>query len=302
MSDALHPMLLDAKKEYLTRLGEILTPFVQYYMDSIYAAAKEEHGKHQAILCFQEELRRVPGWNNNQIRARTTEIESKYAFLQDLVAAVFVSYVKVLSSIRLSSNRPNVKLKLPRNDDFVHKVYVLSAKKFYENPDMILESTACKASLIYSALEAAVREMLPLGDVLQAYLASAVDSQDHTVNPVLSPMNSEDEDEELDNAVAGGSVSSDGDDDDEDPMEERVVSFPGPQPQQQQPMPMPMPQQQQPMPQQQQQPMMPVMDVAESGSMPHPFPPTGPGEVQTFPYNPERPSLFPGALGDHKQF
>lgn len=302
MADALHPMLLDAKKEYLTRLSEILVPFVLSYLNSTYAAAEEEAGSRHAIICFQDKLRKVPTWNSVEIQQQTQAIENKYGFLQDLVAAVFVSYVKIMSSIRLSTTRPNVKLRLPKNADFIHRVFCHSARKFYENPHCISEPASSKSVLISAAIESAVREMLPLGDVLQAYLSSAVD-EDHNVNAILSPAASDqEEDDTIDEVVAEDSSSSSSSSDHDN--EERIVQFPQQQQYQEQqgggggmmtdwqhhaqpPPPPPPP---------------PTPSVPPpSGPETLPFPPPAPFPPQQ-PQQQQRPAFFTDAADGHKGF
>jgi hypothetical protein len=193
MADALTPLLLDAKKEYSIRLCEIMSPLVLKFIDTTFRKAHENVGSRDSLIAFQEQLRCVPEWNSTIIRNHTQAIETKYSYFSDLIAAVFVTHVKVLSSIKLSSQRPNIKLKLPTNEAFVHQVYISTAKNFYENPYAAQNrDRSFRIQLISSAIESAVRAMLPMGDVLQAYLASAVNN-DHTVNPVLSPAQSGDE-------------------------------------------------------------------------------------------------------------
>jgi hypothetical protein len=226
MSDSLHPILIDAKREYQVRLTDLMTPFLLQYINGTYACAKEEVGSRNALIEFQRLLHAVPQWNSGIIRERTEAIEKKYSFFSNLVAAVFVATIKVLSSIRISSQRPNIKLKLPANDAFVHKVYVCVARNFYENVTVMRDGDlAAKKRMICNGIETAVRDMLPLGEVLTAYLSTAVD--DNQVNPVLSPVQSDDED-----AVSSIDSSSSDDDDTESkivPLDDsNNVDFPTP--------------------------------------------------------------------------
>ena len=193
-SDSLHPILIDAKREYQVRLTDLMTPFLMYYVNDTYACAKEEVGSRNALIEFQRMLHAVPQWNSGIIRERTEAIEKRFSFFSNLVAAVFVATIKVLSSIRITSQRPNIKLKLPSNDAFVHKVYVCVARNFYENVTVMRDGDlATKKRMICNGIETAVRDMLPLGEVLTAYLSTAVDDANQ-VNPVLSPVQSDDED------------------------------------------------------------------------------------------------------------
>ena len=195
MSDGLHPLLLDAKKEYVTRLTELMTPIIVSHFDQFYGAACEEN-RRKAVVGFQKQLLEIPGWNSMIVKQYTAEIEQRYGFLSQLIAAVFVTHVKVLSSIRLSNEKPTIQLRIPSDDAFVHRVYMFAAKSVYENPVAFVQgSRSSKACLVGPSIEQAVRDLIPMGDVLSAYLASAVDSEKKTVNPILSPANSDDEDE-----------------------------------------------------------------------------------------------------------
>jgi hypothetical protein len=212
--------LVDAKRMYISRLSEIVSPFVLNFIDSTYKSAKTIAGNRKSLLEFQRQLRDVPNWNSQTVSAYTRSIEAKYTYFSNLVAAVFVSYVKVLSSIKLGSDRPNIKLKLPSNDTFVHQVFVQSAKNFYDNPHCAADKTKVKAAMVQDAIETAVRNLLPLGDVLTAYLSTAV-NDDNTINPKLSPAHSSEE------------IGDDDDDDDDDDEiesirdeEEKIVHFP----------------------------------------------------------------------------
>ena len=140
------------------------------------------------------------------------------------MAAVFVTYVKVLSSIKISSARPNIKLKLPGIESFVHQVYVASAKNFYDKV-YVMQTTnpGEKEKLVADAIEVAVRTLLPLGDVLQAYLTNAVDEDRKTVNPILSPIPSDDEADPL---VENADEDEDEDEADDEFEENKFVPVP----------------------------------------------------------------------------
>ena len=190
-------LLVDAKKEYVTRLAEVVAPSVLQCMDELYTSAQNTGGTSKTLLHFQMLLREVPKWNSDAIQVRTNSIIVRAPFFGDLIAAVFVSYVKVLSSIKLNTKRPNIRLKLPSNESFVHQTYVSTAKHFYENPLLARsDDHSERFAIVVAAIESTVREMLPLADILKAYLGNSVDNSDQTMNPNLSPIQSDDDDEE----------------------------------------------------------------------------------------------------------
>ena len=224
--DTLTPFMLEAKREYLTRMTDDLSPFLLKDFQSMYATSAKSN---KALLSFQCALRAIPKWNAGIIREKTATIESKCPWVSSLIAAVFVSFIKVMSSVRVSQHeRPNIRLKLPTNDVFVHKVYVETARAYYENPQLIRQlDHNMHQTIVQNAIETAVRDQLPLQDILHVYLGKSVDDNG-TMAPILSPLNSDEEEERppADDssfsraAQATYSSSSDSeveDDDDDDP-------------------------------------------------------------------------------------
>lgn len=192
--DTLTPFLLEAKREYLTRLSDDLCPLILRDMRALYEESKRDQpGK--PLYCFQSRLKQIPKWNATVVREKTEAIEAKSPYLASLIAAVFVSFIKVMSSVRVSQDeRPNIRLKLPTNDVFVHQVYVETARKLYENPELVRQASSFeRTAVVQAAIETTVRDQLPLQDILQAYLGKSVDDEG-TMAPVLSPVHS-DEDE-----------------------------------------------------------------------------------------------------------
>lgn len=181
MDDAgLTPLLIDAKREYVGQLTDVLAPFVTNHMVNVYLAARKQT-PNGPTLTFQRALRAIPVWNSNSVRQQTAAIENKYSFLGDLVAACFVAYVKILSSVKLHHQKPNIRLKLPTNDAFVHKVYIHAAREYYANPALVRADRLAKVAVVRGAVEASVRDMLPIEDILKAYLGNTVDEDNAMV-------------------------------------------------------------------------------------------------------------------------
>ena len=123
------------------------------------------------MYAFQMSLRGIPSWNQQIISDKASEITHRFSYVDDLVAACIVTQVKIMSSIRLSSDRPNIRLKLPTTPDFIHELYTQTARRVYENP-FVMEEPVRLDEIIGQALERTVRKMIPFKDVLSAYLAS----------------------------------------------------------------------------------------------------------------------------------
>ena len=99
----------------------------------------------------------------------------------DHVAAVFVSNIQILSCVRLDTeNKKDIHIKIPTRDSFIHKVLIQCAENIFQDPLLFWheisygekrENTKKKQSLIDESIKEAIREMLPIQDILKEYLA-----------------------------------------------------------------------------------------------------------------------------------
>lgn len=176
---ALTPLLVDAKKEYMHQLADVLMPYVMNTIARIYDTSK----KNEKV--FREMLRQVPNWNAQNIDERTHEIERRNPQLQDLIAACCVSYTKVLGSIRLNqSQNSNVRVSLPQSSTFVHGVYIHVAKEFFYDPKLVYATRSVKMNLMRDAVDESTRQHVPISQLLKAYLSVAVD--DAGLDPIAA--------------------------------------------------------------------------------------------------------------------
>lgn len=176
-SSKLSPLLVEAKDQYIHQLAEIFAPFVVHAVNSAYQYAKKHAGFGKSTVEFQRKLKEIPQWNASVIAQHVTAISSKYPFFSDLVAACFVSYVKIMSSVKIHANKPNIRLRLPSDDAFVHRVFSLAAKDFYVDPSLVKASRETRMNVVRRAVEGAVRDLLPIRDILKAYLGNTVDQE-----------------------------------------------------------------------------------------------------------------------------
>ena len=173
----LSPLLVEAKNSYISQLADVMAPFVVNTINTLYMAAKKEAGFSKPTKGFQMKLREIPLWNQSMIDAQVTAITNKYKYFPELVAAAFVSYVKILSSVKIHSKKPHIQLKLPADDVFVHKIFVNAAKSFYLDPALVKSPRDVRMALVRNAVETSVRELLPTEDILRAYLGGSVDAE-----------------------------------------------------------------------------------------------------------------------------
>jgi hypothetical protein len=192
MSD-ITPLLLDAKREYTSRLREILEPQMTGTFMEMYMQCVEEEDNY---ICFQNKLREIPYWNSMIVQQKTQQLITTYSFFENLMTACIVTFVKVLSAIKLGDGRPSIKLRLPKTDEFVHELYKQMAKLLYYSPEL-LESRESMESAVGDAIEASIRRIIPYDDILESYL-TVPDTQPVENEKESSSDSSSDEEEEDD--------------------------------------------------------------------------------------------------------
>lgn len=165
--DVKNSMILQAQKEVRAHTHDFLVLPVVAFFDSMYAQSQKKDGK---LTTFQKELREVPNWPLLRVQSVLSNIQLSCDFLPQLISAMFLGHIKVLASIKISK-APNVKVKVPKQEKFVHALFIESARKFYENPHVFRKGDhAAKTTMVMEAIDATIRKFLPLRDILSAYL------------------------------------------------------------------------------------------------------------------------------------
>lgn len=171
-------ILAVAQREYMQQLNDIMVPFLMANFDQMYErAVKDSKGKN-TLRQFQEYLRDIKNWNQGMVQDATKEILDSCGYFDKLLAAVFVGYVKILSSVRLTDAKRKIPIRLPKNSDFVFKVYEESAKTIYKDPywlgeDLSDDDKIDKMLEINSvSLEKVLKAMIPVNKILETYMSA----------------------------------------------------------------------------------------------------------------------------------
>jgi hypothetical protein len=198
-------LLTEAKTEYTNTLISTMTPVMFGTFKKIYEeAARISRGK-KTLMQFQQLLKNVQEWSNTTIKDSTDAIERSCSWFNELVTAVFVSYVKILSAVRINGDQRKIKIKLPTLNSFVHKCYVESAKNIYRDP-YIFQKADTEEELedvvnerIGDSINTTIKEMLPLKQILETYISEKnldIENDDvMTDDPELDEVEDEVEDE-----------------------------------------------------------------------------------------------------------
>lgn len=203
-------VLVEAKEQYLGQLCDIMMPFMNEVFVAMYnESVKVSKGK-KVLIQFQKFLKEVPNWNNHMVSQHTDTLCNSCVWFNDLLAAVFVSFVKILSSVRLSSQNKKISIKLPSNQVFVHGCYINAAKDLYKDPyvyhDEVTENE--RDEILFNRFNASIKntikEMIPIQQILATYISQgehkevnlSTEPEEDSEDPELCEEEGEEEEEE----------------------------------------------------------------------------------------------------------
>ena len=170
-------VLVEAKKEYLAQLCCVVCPHMITTFENLYTEANTIAKGKKVLIQYQKLLKEVPNWNNHMIHQHAEKMSSSCGWFSDLLAAVFVSYVKILSSVRINSETKKISLKLPSDDVFIHGCFTHAAKELYKDPYVYheemseYERDANLTRRFITCIEATVKDMIPIQEILKTYIS-----------------------------------------------------------------------------------------------------------------------------------
>ena len=193
--------LQESNNEWVSRLVSILTPCIITGCNSIYKEAyqlcidNEEEDKY--LMTFQNFLSRIPKWNTEIVAKEVERITetSGCDYLEDLITCVHVIQLKALTCIRVGMEHRAIDIEIPKLDAFIHKVYILLARKLYTNVYLYEENIAPLDQqrnnremeiMVRECILEAVRESIPIESILKAYLDKTVEENVETVVTTIS--------------------------------------------------------------------------------------------------------------------
>ena len=183
-------VLVDAKQEYTEQLIRLMAPIMIEVFHTMFQEATSASKNRKVLQMFQKYLKEVPNWSNAMSKSHTDKIANRCSFFSDLLAAVFVSNVKILSAVRLQTGTKKLSLKIPSNEVFVQTVYNNAAKDLYNDPYVFNEVQSEYArdreltERFSRVIELTVKELIPVQDILSTYMSQAsnrdeFDVEDH---------------------------------------------------------------------------------------------------------------------------
>ena len=135
-------ILVEAKKEYTKHVCNLLAPILMDGLQNIYNNCKDECDKNQdpeLLKSFQKTLKQIPRWNQDIIDTEYERIieHENCDILDDLVKAVFITNIKILSSVTNNIRPKKVRIEIPSSKRFIHKCYIESAREIYKDPFLV---------------------------------------------------------------------------------------------------------------------------------------------------------------------
>jgi hypothetical protein len=182
--------LYESKNEWSARLVNILVPVVvdgyKSMLNEAIILCKKNNELEKYLMTFQNFISRVPKWNATIIETERKRIVEKSGcnYLDDLITCVHVIQLKVLSAMRVGQKQKKIDIHVPKLDDFIHKVYVNSARKVYKNvylfemnipPLMVQKNERELEKIIQECILFTLRESIPLEEILKAYMSETVE-------------------------------------------------------------------------------------------------------------------------------
>lgn len=186
--------IVAAKQEYTQQLCDILQPLISQGFKTIWNQCKDNSC---ALKSFQEKICSVPKWNQEVIDNEYLRISSgtEAKWLDNLIEAVFLSNVKILSTIRVNKVK-QVNITIPNTKNFIHKCYIETARSLWQDPYLIddrvdnISFSEIKRNekrlnvTISEAIEKTISKLIPLQNILESYLNDIEDEEEQVEDPI----------------------------------------------------------------------------------------------------------------------
>ena len=185
MDDFTLATLQDSRNEWCSQLINILTPLVIEGCNSIFqeswSLCEENDETEKYLMTFQNFISRVPKWNANVISKEKQRIieRSSCSYIEDLLTCVHIIQLKSLTCIRAGKNQKKININIPKLDDFIHKVYILVARKLYTNIYLYDKNVSPLQKqkhnrefeiIVQECILNSIRDNMPVEEILRTYL------------------------------------------------------------------------------------------------------------------------------------
>lgn len=187
-------VILEARKEVQGHANVFLVTPILAIFDEVFDRSMAVDGR---ITTFQRALKEIPHWTTHIVAQCCDRIQKSCDFLPQLITALFLSHIKILSSIKITKIS-HIRVKVPKREKFLHAVLIETAKAMYEDPLVFRRKDhERKRGIVMHAIDTVVRRFLPLKDVLDAYLMNKASNVSETEEDCEMDTPIEQEDDEV---------------------------------------------------------------------------------------------------------
>ena len=162
-------------------------------------------------MTFQNLLIQIPKWNNQLVNNEVERIinQSQCNYIEDLITCVHIIQLKALTCVRVGQNEKNVDINIPKLCDFIHRVYINTARSIYSNiylfeqnilPLQIQQNYNKVDAIIKESIIESIRQSMPIDEILRSYLEDTV-IENVTKNATKEPNSQNNEANSLDNST-----------------------------------------------------------------------------------------------------
>ena len=181
--DSILSVYSDARAEYTKQLCVFLVPAYFQFFINLLEKAKQAMiaAPKRSLWQFQNYLNEIHDWNmekvNNEINTINTNCGCDY--LDDLLTAVFIAHTKVLTAIRLSSNKKKIEINVPKVEHFLFKVLCETSKLLWSSTYLFREDiSGIEKQQNYRNIEGilnegilqAIRSLVPVKSILKDFV------------------------------------------------------------------------------------------------------------------------------------
>ncbi len=191
-SDSILSVYSDARAEYTKQLCVFLVPaYFQFFIELLEKGKQEMVNEpKRALWQFQNYLNEIHDWNMEKVHNEIHRINTNSGcdYLEDLLTAVFIAHTKVLTAIRLSSNKKKIEINVPKVEHFLFKVLCETSKLLWSSTYLFRDGIPGIEKqqnyrnieqIINEGILQAVRSLVPVKSILRDFVNNdGVDAAD----------------------------------------------------------------------------------------------------------------------------
>ena len=166
------------KIHYTKELIDKCIPIFKQGIKYIFSYSKKNTPlKKHLLKTFQENLEKIPKWNSMIVMKEFDrfKINSNCSWLDKLIKASF------LAEFKLASNNNDIKVDIPKSQDFIHLCYIELAREIWIKPQIMFDGFTNELRKVYeteldviieTTIMKVIKNLLPLEKLVNNYLKS----------------------------------------------------------------------------------------------------------------------------------